>query len=92
MTVNYILLCITVISLIFGFSFLYLALRYLYLYRNLRANFKSFLTFVDTKYIPKNDIILYNATVEALTGAKEKHNAFEIKAYSKLLERLKEED
>lgn len=92
MTVNYILLCITVISLVFGFSFLFLALRYLYMYRNLKANFKSFLNFVDTKYILKNDVILYNATIEALTRAREKHNAFEIKVYSKLLERLKEED
>lgn len=85
-----ILIIISILSLAFGIIATSLMLRYLYLYRNLHKNFKSFLNFVDTKYISKKDVILYNATVEALQMAKDKNNMFEVKAYSKLLERLKE--
>ena len=81
---------IVLLSLGFGVTSIVLMLKYLYLYRNLRANFKSFLDFVDTNYIRKNDVILHNATVQALERAKEKNHTFEIKAYTKLLQRLKE--
>lgn len=83
---------ITILSLACLIVFISLTLRYLYLYRNIRSNFKSFLDFVDTKYISKNDVVLYNATVEALEQAREKNNIFEIKAYTRLLERLREKD
>ena len=81
---------IVLLSLGFSVTSIILMLKYLYLYRNLRANFKSFLDFVDTNYIRKNDVILHNATIQALERAKERNHIFEIKAYTKLLERLKE--
>lgn len=81
---------IVLLSLAFGITSTVLMLRYLYLYRNLRANFKSFLDFVDRNYIRKNDVFLHNATIDALERAREKNYTFEIKAYTKLLQRLKE--
>lgn len=81
---------VILLSLAFGIFSTVLMLKYLYLYRNIRANFKSFLDFVDMNYIRKNDVILHNATVQALERAKEKDHVFEIKAYTKLLQRLKE--
>ena len=81
---------IVLLSLGFGITSIVLMLKYLYLYRNLRANFKSFLDFVETNYIRKNDVFLHNATIDALERAREKNYTFEIKAYTKLLERLKE--
>ena len=86
------MIIITILSLACAIVFVSLALKYLYLYRNIRANFKSFLDFVDTKYISKDDVVLYNATVEALEQAREKNNTFEIKAYTRLLKRLREKD
>ena len=53
-----------------------LSLKYLHLYRNLRANFKSFLDFVDSKYIPKNDVAVLNATIEAGQKVSEQQKAF----------------
>lgn len=87
-----ILIIISILSLAFAIVSIGLMFKYLYLYRNLYNNFKSFLKFVDNKYISKKDIVLYNATIEALEQAREKNNTFEIKAYTRLLERLKEED
>ena len=81
---------IVLLSLGFGVTSIVLMLKYLYLYRNLRANFKSFLDFVETNYIRKDDVFLHNATIDALERAREKDRKFEIKAYTKLLERLKE--
>lgn len=81
---------IILLSFTFGIISIVLMLRYLYLYRNLRSNFKSFLDFVDMNYIRKNDVILHNATIQALERAKERNHTFEIKAYTKLLQRLKE--
>ena len=81
---------ISLLSLGFGVTSIVLMLKYLYLYRNLRANFKSFLDFVETNYIRKDDVFLHNATIDALERAKEKNYTFEIKAYTKLLKRLKE--
>lgn len=83
-------LIITILSLAFGIFSIYHYLKYLHLYRNLHTNFKSFVNFVDTNYIRKNDVLLHNATIEALERAREKNRTFEIKAYTKLLERLKE--
>ena len=87
-----ILFLITFLSLLFGIVSCFFAVRYKYLYHNLRTNFKSFLTFVDKHYIRKNDVILHNAVVEALEGAEKNNFAFEIKAYKKLLQSLKEEN
>ena len=83
---------ITILSLLFGLFSIYLMLKYLYLYRNLKTNFKSFLKFVDQHYLPKNDIILHNAAIEALEKARQNNSAFEIKAYTKLLQKLKEDN
>ena len=88
---NYLLISITCLSLVLTVFFLSKYLKYLNLYRNLRSNFNSFLDFVDKKYIRKNDVYLRNATIEALKIAKERKRKFEIKAYTKLLKRLKEE-
>ncbi len=85
-----ILYVITILSLILCFFSVSLTMKYLYLYRNLRKNFKSFLDFVDKNYIRKNDVILHNATVDALDRAREKNHTFEIKAYMQLLQRIKE--
>ena len=87
-----IMIFITILSLACAVIFILLSLKYLHLYRNLRANFKSFLDFVDSKYIPKNDVAVLNATIEALDQAKEKDNKFEIKMYTRLLQRLRERD
>ena len=81
---------IVLLSLGFGVTSIVLMLKYLYLYRNLRANFKSFLDFVEINYIRKDDVFLHNATIDALERAREKNYTFEIKAYTKLLQRLKE--
>ena len=87
-----IMLVITILSLTTAIVALCLMLKYLHLYRNLHTNFKSFLSFVDSRYINKNDVILHNATIEALDRARERGHTFEIKAYEKLLARLKEGD
>ena len=81
---------ISILVLIYAIAATHFGLKYLYLYRNLYKNFKSFLNFVEDRYIEKKDVILHNATVEALDRAREKGNKFEIRAYEKLLERLKE--
>lgn len=86
------MIIIVILSLACAIASFSYAMKYLYLYRNLRKNFKSFLKFVDTKYILKNDVTLINATIEALEQAREKNNTFEIKTYTKLLERLREGD
>ena len=82
----------TFLSLLFGIVSCFFAVRYKYLYSNLRVNFKSFLTFVDKHYIRKSNVILHNAVVEALDGAEKNNYTFEIKAYRKLLQSLKEEN
>jgi len=81
---------VTILSLVFAIVAICYARKYLYLYRNLHTNFKSFVNFVDTNYIRKDDVLLHNATVQALEMAREKNRVFEIKAYTKLLQRLKE--
>ena len=55
-------------------------LYYKYLYVNLHRNFKSYMKNVERKYI-NVDVILRNAVYEAYINAKEKHYAFEQKAY-----------
>lgn len=84
-----ILYIITIFSLIFGSISISLMLKYLYLYRNLHTNFKSFLNFVDENYIRKDNVIIHNALVEALQRARQNKYDFEEKAYAQLLQSLK---
>ncbi len=46
------------------------------------------MTDVDRKYV-EVDVILHNAITEAIDQAKEKNNNFELRAYTKLFNKIK---
>ena len=82
--IKILIIILLLISVLFNINCSYKILQEKYKYTELQKT-------IDKKYI-KNDIILRNAVFEALMQATEKNNAFEQKAYEKLLNEIKEKD